>query len=49
MVHTLHYENYFVFDTIKFAKEKANNDIHSMSSPEYVLSQLKYLEEEKRA
>ena len=41
------YENYFVFDTIKFAKEKANNDIHSMSSPEYVLSQLKYLEEEK--
>ena len=37
----------FSKETSKFAKDKANADIHSMSAPEYVLSQLKYLEEEE--
>ena len=41
------YNNYFENDTRKFAKEKSNSDIHSMSAPEYVLSELKYLAEEK--
>ena len=38
---------YFEGETVRFAKDKANQDIHSMSAPEYVLSQLKYLAEEK--
>ena len=37
----------FSKETSKFAKDKASADIHSMSAPEYVLSQLKYLEEEE--
>ena len=37
----------FSKETSKFAKDKANADIHSMSAPEYVASQLKYLEEEE--
>ncbi len=37
----------FSKETSKFAKDKANADIHSMSAPEYVLSQLRYLEEEE--
>ena len=37
------YNNYFEKDTIKFAKEKANNEINNMSVPEYVLSQLEYI------
>ena len=41
------YNNYFEKDTIKFAKEKANNEINNMSVPEYVLSQLEYISEEK--
>ncbi len=40
------YDDYFKNETIKFAKDKANSDIHNMSAPEYVLSQLKYLDEE---
>ena len=40
------YENYFSNDTWQFAEAKANNDIRSMSTPEYVESQLKYLNEE---
>ena len=40
------FNNYFKEDTKKFAEEKANADIHSMSAPEYVSSQLKYLDEE---
>ena len=40
------FENYFKYETTKFAEAKANADIHSMSAPEYVLSQLKYLDEE---
>jgi len=40
------YEQYFRNETIKFAKEKGNSDIHNMSAPEYILSQLKYLNEE---
>ena len=40
------YENFFKLETIKFAKDKGNADIHSMSAPEYVTSQLKYLNEE---
>ena len=38
--------NYFDTETRKFAKDKSNLDIHSMSAPEYVLSELKYLAEE---
>ncbi len=34
-------------ETIDFVKKKANDDIHSMSAPEYVESTLKFLEEEK--
>ena len=45
-VQNLWYETYFSLDTQKFAENKANNDIRSMSAPEYVLAQLKYLEEE---
>ena len=40
------YEKYFKNDTVKFAKEKGNGDIHSMSAPEYIMSQLKFLDEE---
>ena len=38
--------DYFEVETKKFAKEKCNLNIHSMSAPEYVVSQLKYLSEE---
>ena len=41
-----HWYNDFKFDTDKFAKDKANLDINSMSAPEYITSQLKYLDEE---
>ena len=41
------YKDSFQKETIKFAKDKANGDIHSMSAPEYILSELKYLNEEK--
>jgi cullin 3 len=40
------YNNYFESETTKFATEKGNTDIQSMSAPEYILSQLKYLDEE---
>ena len=40
------YKDTFEKETIKFAKEKANLDIHNMSAPEYIESQLKYLDEE---
>ena len=40
------YQTYFDGDTRKFASDKGNADVHSMSAPEYILSQLKYLDEE---
>ena len=40
------YNDFFKNETIKFAKDKGNSDIHNMSAPEYVLSQLKYINEE---
>ena len=40
------YNDTFSKETVKFAKDKANADIHSMSAPEYILSELKYLDEE---
>ena len=40
------FDNYFKQETIKYAKDKGNQDIHNMSAPEYILSQLKYLDEE---
>ena len=46
VIQHLWFENYFTNETIKYAEQKANADIHSMSAPEYVLSQLKYLDEE---
>ena len=41
------FEEYFKTETIKFAKGKAKADIHNMSAPEYIISQLKYLDEEE--
>ena len=40
------YNETFSNETINFAKEKAEADIQRMSAPEYILSQLKYLDEE---
>ena len=40
------YKETFSIETQKFAKDKAEDDIHRMSAPEYILSQLKYLDEE---
>ena len=45
-IQNLWYQSYFENDTKKFASDKGNADIHSMSAPEYILSQLKYLDEE---
>ena len=36
----------FKNETKRFAEEKGKADIHSMSAPEYITSQLKYLDEE---
>ena len=41
------YEKYFKDETIQFAKEKVQKEITSKSVYEYILSILKYLEEEK--
>ena len=41
------FDNYFRSETEKFVEDKANKDIHSMSAPEYISAQLKYLEEEE--
>ena len=41
------YEKYFKDETIQFAKEKVQKEIRSKSVYEYILSILKYLEEEK--
>ena len=40
------FDNYFEKDTIKFAREKGNKDAQALSSPEYIKSQLDYLDEE---
>ena len=40
------YENFLKYETINFIKEKANNDIHNMTAPKYILSSLKYINEE---
>ena len=40
------FNNFFEQETIKFSTDKGNNNISTMSAPEYVLSQLKFLEEE---
>ena len=45
-VQELWFKNYFSKETESFASTKASNDIRSMSTPEYVASQLKYLDEE---
>jgi hypothetical protein len=41
------YEKYFKEETIQFAKEKVEKEIIANSAIEFILSQLKYLEEEK--
>ena len=41
------YEKYFKEETIQFAKEKAEKEIKANSVFDFILSQLKYLEEEK--
>ena len=41
------YKESFEKETIKFIKDKANADIHSMSAPEYITSALKFINEEK--
>ena len=38
--------SHFKNETSKFAKDKANADIHNMSAIEYILAQLKYIDEE---
>ena len=40
------FSKYFENETKNFALEKGNVDIQAMSAPEYILSQLKYLDEE---
>ena len=40
--------DYFKDETIKFVQNKANTDIHTMSAPEYINSQIKYLDEEEK-
>ena len=40
------FENFFKNETKKFAEDKGNKEIQDMSAPEYVSSQLKYLDEE---
>ena len=40
--------DYFKDETINFAQNKANTDIHTMSAPEYIDSQIKYLDEEEK-
>ena len=42
------YSEYFKDETVRFAKDKANTDIHNMSAPEYIRAQLKYLDEEEK-
>ena len=37
---------HFSIETNKFAKDKGNADIHNMSAPEYIVSQLKFIDEE---
>ena len=47
---TYHLDKFFCFyinETIKYAKNKGNTEIKNMSAQEYIISQLKYLEEEK--
>ena len=49
---SLKYENiwfnkYFKYQAISYAKAKAKKDIQSMSAPEYITSQLNYLQEER--
>lgn len=39
--------NYYIIETIKFAQNKANDEIHRMSAFEYSVSQLKYFNEEE--
>ena len=41
-----HWYNYFEKDTEQFVIKKAKNDIHNRSTPEYVLIELEFLEEE---
>ena len=41
------YTDSFEKETKHFSAEKAKNDIHNMSAPEYIASELKYLNEEK--
>ena len=40
------YENYFLGDTLKFSRDKGKADVQTLSAPEYIVSQLKYLDEE---
>ena len=40
------FDNYFKIETIKFAKDKEEADFCSMSASEYIIAQLKYLDEE---
>ena len=41
------FNEYFIVETIKYGRNKAKDEIQKMSTLEYSLSQLKYLEEEK--
>ena len=41
------YNKYFTKDTNNYAKKKAKNDIQNLSASEYIVAQIKYLNEEK--
>ena len=45
-VQNLWYNDYFEGETINYADEKGNKDIQTLSAPEYIKSQLKYLDDE---
>ena len=40
------FNEFFKVETIKFAKDKGITDINNMSAPDYIISQLKFLDEE---
>ena len=44
----LFFEDYYIKETIEFAKNKGNADIKKMYAQEYIISQLKYLDEENK-
>ena len=46
-IQSLWFDDFFENETKKFAEDKGNKEINNLSAPGYVLSQLKYLDEEE--